>query len=94
MKKLLGILVLGLLWCNINFIFNKANANHSHDPDYNPVEACMDRVLQDPREKNVALAARVCKNANEFTVGCMERVLRSPDQNNTALAARVCSAER
>ena len=43
MKKLLGILVIGLFIFNINFIFNKVD---SHELDYNPVDACMDKVLQ------------------------------------------------
>lgn len=84
MKKLLvGVFSL-LLVFNINFIFNKAN---SHELDYDPVMLCMNRVLQ--YNDYAAMAARLCRNASEFTKDCMTRVMQ--DEKNVAMAARLCT---
>ena len=78
MKKLLSIIVLGLLLSGCDLFKN-------------PLEICMDRVMKAEGD-DPAYAARVCSLANKSTKKCMTRVMKA-EGDDPAYAARVCTGK-
>jgi len=86
MKKLLGIVVLGLL------LGGSAYAGWFSDP----LEKCMDRLIKGSYsgdEQYSAPAAKFCKGADKSTDKCMDRLIKGSyrgDEQYSAAAAKMC----
>ena len=88
MKKLLGIVVLGL-FIGFNPLIIKFSYAGLLDIFSDPLEVCMDKVL-DKTNVNSAYAAKVCAGSTKATLKCMDRVV-STSNVNMAYAAKVCT---
>ena len=88
MKKLLGILVLSLVFYINPLVIEDSNAGWFS----NPLEKCMDRVIENAGYNEIG-AARVCKGAHKGTEKCMDRVIENTGYNEIG-AARACTGEK
>jgi|TARA_B110000027_G_C15906026_1_gene206236 hypothetical protein len=92
MKKLLGIIILSLVFYVNPLTISDSNAGWFSDP----MEKCMDRVLKfsfDNDKEKTANAAAYCKSASSSSLKCMDRVLKFSFANNkkkSASAAVLC----
>ena len=82
MKKLLGIVVLGLSLSILT----------ACDILKSPQEICMNMVMKGPGLSNEpGYAAKICALANKGTKKCMKMVMKGPIGNDPEYAARQCT---
>jgi len=85
MKKLLGIVVLGLLSVSsLNFQSSKAGLL---DIFKEPIEVCMD-ILVSEYDSSESYAARRCKGINKGELACMKRLMK--DDRSPLSSLRRC----
>ena len=86
MKKILGIIVLSLVFYVNPLTISDSNAGWFSDP----LEKCMNRVIKgtfNGNERLSADAAQLCAGANEGTNKCMSRVIKGTFNGNERLSA-------
>ena len=93
MKKLLGILVLGL-FVGFNPLVIKYSYAGLLDVFKDPVELCMDRVIAVEGKGSTADAAFLCAGATKGTKKCMDRVIAVEGKGSTADAAKLCTVNK
>ena len=92
MKKLLGIIVLSLVFYVNPLTISDSNAGWFSDP----LEKCMDRLIKGSYkgdEQYSAPAAKFCKGADKSTEKCMDRLIKGSyrgDEQYSAAAAKMC----
>ena len=92
MKKLLGIIVLSLVFYVNPLTINDSNAGWFSDP----MEKCMDRLIKgtyNNNEQYSAVAAKFCKGADKSTDKCMDRLIKGTYNNKesySVAAAKMC----
>ena len=92
MKKILGIIVLSLVFYVNPLTINDSNAGWFSDP----LEKCMDRLIKGAysgNEQYSAAAAKFCKGADKSTDKCMDRLIKGSyrgDEQYSAAAAKMC----
>ena len=85
MKKLLGIVVLSLV-----FYINPILVEDSNSWTLNPLDKCMSRVIKGTyggRERMAAAAAELCAGADQTTDKCMTRVIKGTYGGRERMAA-------
>ena len=85
MKKLLGIVVLGLVFYVNPIVVEDSNAFFK-----NPQEKCVDRILDQWQNNAVAAASKYCVGANKYTLKCIDRILDQWNNNAVSAAAKYC----
>ena len=97
MKKLLGILVLGI-FIGYNPLSIKFSYAGLLDVFKDPVEVCMDKVIKSLGGHEVFTddAAYACSGANRSTGKCMDRVIKSLGGHEvfTDDAAKKCTGKK
>ena len=92
MKKLLGIVVLSLVFYVNPLTISDSNAGWFSDP----MEKCMDRLIKgtyNNDEQYSAAAAKFCKGADKSTEKCIDRLIKGTYNNKesySAAAAKMC----
>ena len=92
MKKILGIIVLSLVFYSNPIIIKSSNAGWFSDP----LEKCMDRAIKhtfNGDEQYAATAAKFCKGADSSTDKCIDRLIKGTFNNNkkyALTAAKLC----
>ena len=91
-KKILGIIVLGLIFYINPLTIHDSNAGWFSDP----MEKCMDRLIKgtyNNNEQYSAVAAKFCKGADKSTDKCMDRLIKGTYNNKesySVAAAKMC----
>ena len=93
MKKLLGIVVLSLVFYSNPILIENSKAGLFSSP----LEKCMNRVIKYTfydDETYSAKAAQLCQGANKGTSKCMDRIIKGTfygDETYSAKAAKLCT---
>ena len=85
MKNVIYIPIISLI-----LYFNPIFVNDSNALFKNPQEKCVDRILDQWGNDNIAGASKICAGANKYTLKCIDRILDQWINNNIAGAAKIC----
>jgi hypothetical protein len=93
MKKILGIVVLSLIFYSNPMVIENSKAGLFSSP----LEKCMDRVIKGTfsgNEQSSGAAAKLCQGADKGTIKCMDRVIEGTfngNEQSSGAAAKLCT---